>query len=50
MMPEGCILKGFTIVLWDEALVINIPVEDQPPTGGTAQLRWEIKIVEKDAP
>ena len=35
-------------VFGDDVLIINIPVEDQPPTGRTTQIRWEIKIVEKD--
>ncbi len=35
-----------TMAFGDDVLIVNIPADDQPPTGRTSQIRWQIRIVE----
>ncbi len=42
------VLKGDALMaVGDDVLLITIPTEDQPPTGRTTQIRWQVRIVEK---
>ncbi|KKN30216.1 hypothetical protein LCGC14_0836220 [marine sediment metagenome] len=44
------VIKGDALMTaGDDVLVIEIPAEDQPPTGRTSQIRWQVRIVEKPA-